>query len=56
LHLTQELRCELDTLAYPPAALFAFALAVVAYNALAVVKAALRRVPGSAAEDGNLWV
>jgi Putative transposase len=29
----RELRCEITTLAYPPAALFAFAMAMVAYNA-----------------------
>jgi hypothetical protein len=43
LHLTTQLRCELKTLAYPSAALFGFAQAVVAYNALAVIRAALRR-------------
>jgi hypothetical protein len=41
LHLTQELRCEVDTLAHPPAALFAFACAALTYNVLAVVRAAL---------------
>jgi Transposase DDE domain len=54
LHLTRELRCEITTLAYPPAALFAFAMAIVAYNALAVVKIALRRVHGDAASDESL--
>jgi IS4 transposase len=39
--LTENLRCEVRTLGYPKAALFAFALAVVAYNVLVVVKAAL---------------
>lgn len=43
LHLTTQLRCELKTLAYPSAVLFGFAQAVVAYNALAVIRAALRR-------------
>ncbi|WP_245232671.1 transposase [Thiorhodococcus minor] len=51
LHLTTELRCEIETLAYPPAALFALAMAVVAYNAWAVVKAALRRVHGADTVD-----
>lgn len=41
-HLTEDLRCEIDTLAYPRAALFGFALACVAYNAVSLVKAALR--------------
>jgi IS4 transposase len=46
LHVTTELRCEIETLAYPPAALFALAMAIVAYNALAVIKATLRQVHG----------
>jgi hypothetical protein len=46
LHLTLELRCEIDTLAYPPAALFGLACAVVAFNGLGVVKAALRAAHG----------
>ena len=44
--LTQHLNAEINTLGYPSAALFAFALALVAYNILAVVKAALRGVHG----------
>jgi hypothetical protein len=40
------LRCEVDTLGYPKAALFAFCVAVMAYNVLAVLKAALRAVHG----------
>jgi Transposase DDE domain len=39
--LTESLRCEIDTLGYPKAALFGFALAVVAYNVLVVTRAAL---------------
>jgi hypothetical protein len=39
--LTESLRCEVDTLGYPKAALFGFALAVVAYNLLVVTRAAL---------------
>jgi len=39
--LTDYLRCEVNTLGYPKAALFAFALAVTAFNLLVVVKAAL---------------
>jgi hypothetical protein len=39
--LTVNLRCEVNTLGYPKAALFAFALAVVAYNALVVVQSAV---------------
>lgn len=40
------LKCELNTLGYPKAALFGFGVAVVAYNVLAVLKAALRVVHG----------
>jgi IS4 transposase len=39
--LTQSVRCEINTLGYPKAALFGFALAVVAYNLLVVTRAAL---------------
>ena len=44
--LTTTLSCEVRTLGYPKAALFAFCLALVAYNAVAVIKAALRRAHG----------
>jgi IS4 transposase len=40
--LTMVLRCELNTLGYPDAALFGFCLAVTMYNALSTVMAALR--------------
>ena len=39
--LTESLRCEIDTMGYPRAALFGFALAVVAYNVLIVIRVAL---------------
>lgn len=45
--LAQHLNAELNTLGYPPAALFAFCVALVAYNILAVIKAALRAVHGT---------
>lgn len=45
--LTTNLRCEINTLGYPAAALFSFCLAVVAYNMLATVRAALRSVHGA---------
>ena len=44
--LTLALKCEVNTLGYPKAALFGFCVAVVAYNVLAVVKGALRTVHG----------
>ncbi|MGW8256427.1 MAG: transposase [Thermoguttaceae bacterium] len=45
-HLTDDLRCEIDTLGYPKAALFGFCTACVAYNAVSVVKAAIRVAQG----------
>jgi hypothetical protein len=45
--LTDVLRCEIETLGYPRAALFSFATAVLAYNTYAVVKASLRAAHGS---------
>jgi hypothetical protein len=41
------LRGEIDTLGYPRAALLAYGIALVTYNLLAVVKAALRVVHGA---------
>ena len=51
LQVTTELRCELETLAHPSAALFGLTMAIVAYNALAVLKAALRQVHGTETID-----
>lgn len=42
LKMTVQLRCEINTLGYPKAALFGFAVAAVAFNILAVIMAALR--------------
>lgn len=42
LQMTVQLRCEINTLGYPRAALFGFAVAAVAFNTVAVVMAALR--------------
>jgi IS4 transposase len=44
--LESYLHSEVNSLGYPKAALFAFCVALVAYNVLAVVAAALRRVHG----------
>jgi hypothetical protein len=44
--VTQTLECEIQTLCYPPAALFVFCLALLAANAVAVLKAALRATHG----------
>lgn len=46
--LTVDLACEVQTLGYPKAALFAFGVAVVCYNAFSVTKAALRTQPPAA--------
>jgi IS4 transposase len=47
-HLEAYFHSEINTLGYPKAALFGFSLALVAYNVLAVVLAALRSVHGEA--------
>jgi hypothetical protein len=44
--ITTTLSCEINTLGYPKAALFAFCLALMAYNAVSLIKAALRRAHG----------
>jgi hypothetical protein len=44
--VTQTLECEIETMCYPAAALFAFCLALMAANAVAVLKAALRATHG----------
>jgi IS4 transposase len=49
--VTTTLTCEINTLCYPKAALFVFCLALVAANAVAVVKAALRAVHGEEEAD-----
>ena len=51
LHLTVQLRCEVDTLSYPPAALFALACAMVVFNVLGVVKGALRAAHGAEIQE-----
>jgi IS4 transposase len=40
--ITTTLACEINTLAYPKAALFTFCLALLAYHAVSLIKAALR--------------
>jgi hypothetical protein len=49
--VTQTLDCEPNTLGYPKAALFAFCLALLASNAVALLKASLRAVHGPQAVD-----
>jgi IS4 transposase len=50
-HLEAYFHSEINTLGYPKAALFGFCLALVAYNLLAVVLAALRGVHGQETVD-----
>ncbi len=56
--VTQTLDCEPNTLGYPKAALFAFCLALVASNAVALLRAALRAEHGTkaVAELSNYYV
>ena len=49
--LEASLNSEINTLGYPKAALFAFCVALVAYNVLGAVKAALRSVHGTEVAD-----
>jgi hypothetical protein len=49
--VTTTLTCEVRTLCYPRAALFVFCLALMAANAVAVIKAALRAAHGEEAAD-----
>jgi hypothetical protein len=44
--ITTALSCEINTLGYPKAALFTFCLALLAYNAVSLIKAALRSAHG----------
>ena len=53
--LTLSLECEIDTLAYPRAAVFAFCLAVKAYNAVSLVRAALRSEWGEEQVEELSW-
>ena len=46
MHMTLSLRCEVKTLCYPAAALFCFALALVAYNSMSVIKAMVKVTHG----------
>lgn len=52
--LTADLRSEIDTLAYPRAALFGFCVAAAAYNAVAAVKGAVRAAHGAKVVEEDL--
>lgn len=52
--ITDVFSCELKTLGYPRAALFVFCMAVVAFNLLSTVKAALKAVHGAGKIEAGL--
>ncbi len=54
LEASQTLSCEIDTLCYPKAALFAFCLGMLVCNAVALLKAALRAQHGEEAVGKKL--
>jgi len=53
-HLTVDLRCEINTLGYPKAALFGFCLALLAYNVVSLVKLGIRAAHGKHFVDQEL--
>ena len=55
LEMTQCLACEIDTLAYPRAAIFAFCLAAMLYNAVSLMKSSLAAAHGEEAVDNISW-
>ena len=52
--MTENLTCEIRTLGYPRAAVFAFCLALMAWNGMSVIYAALRNVHGEETVEQNL--
>ena len=52
--ITDTFNCELKTLGYPKAALFVFCMALMAFNILSTVKAALKEVHGAEKIDLEL--
>jgi len=52
--MTEHLTCEIKTLCYPLAAVFAFCLALMAWNGMSVIHAALRSVHGEETVEENL--
>ena len=53
--MTQCLACEIDTLAYPRAAIFAFCLAAMLYNAVSLMKSSIAAIHGEEAVDNISW-
>ena len=52
--ITTSLNCEIKTLGYPRAALFSFSMALLVYNALSTLRAALRSVHGNGKIEAGL--
>jgi hypothetical protein len=55
LEMTECLACEVDTLCYPRAAVFAFCLAVMLYNAVSLLKSTIAAVHGEEAVENMSW-
>jgi len=55
LEMTQCLACEIDTLCYPKAAIFAFCLAAMLYNAVSLLKSTIASVHGEESVDNMSW-
>jgi hypothetical protein len=55
LEMTECLACEIDTLCYPKAAIFAFCLAAMLYNAVALMKSSIASVHGEEALENMSW-
>ena len=51
LHMTLHLNCEIDALCYPAASLFCFAVSIVSFNALSVIKSMVAREHGRGASE-----
>lgn len=55
LEMTECLSCEIDTLCYPKAAIFAFCLAAMLYNAVSLMKSSIAAVHGEEALSNMSW-
>ncbi len=55
LEMTECLSCEIDTLGYPKAAIFAFCLAAMLYNAVSLMKSSIAAVHGEDALENMSW-
>ncbi|EMI19191.1 transposase, is4-like protein [Rhodopirellula maiorica SM1] len=51
LHMTLHLNCEINALCYPAASLFCFAVSIVSFNALSVIKSIVARVHSREASE-----